>query len=295
MACCDAQRFTLDPLVRACFEESNSSLGAWLRALHGIVSTKPLHLPPWTDVALRDLSYVRNIAETPPGTFQCFASASVCKPRRPDVAFVVPSCDGATLERKTCEGAGAPSAVVHGTTTPTTGTKPAEKHSGDRVPTLSCAPQQQKSVCISFLGLGPHREAGSVVVPSGGDHIQVVVTAEMLQALLEEAPWAEHAERLLYLSGLLPRVQLLRGASITLHGFDDEEVKQWSKALGRLSSSYESLQRRKAGGCFTVGEVRAIVAKSVPGVEHALFNPCNVGRWSFGTFQFRSEHLAMLA
>ena len=133
------------------------------------------------------------------------------------------------------------------------------------------------------------------MVPSGGDHIQVVVTPPMLQALLEEAPWAEHAERLLYLSGLLPRVQLLRGASKTLHGFDDEEVKQWSKALGRLSSSYESLQRRKAGGCFTVGEVRAIVAKSVPGVEHALFNPCNVGRWSFGTFQFRSEHLAMLA
>ena len=104
-----------------------------------------------------------------------------------------------------------------------------------------------------------------------------------------------HDKRLLYLSGLLPRVQLLSGASIKLHGFDEEEVKQWSKALDRLSRSYESLQRRKEGGCFTVGEVRAIVAKSVPGAEHALFNPCNVGRWSFGTFQFRSEHLAMLA
>ena len=293
MACCHVQRFTLDPLVRACFEESNSSLGAWLRALHGIVSTKPLHLPPWTDVALRDLSYVRNIAETPPGTFQCFASASVCKPRRPDVAFVVPSCDGATLERETCEGAGAPSAVVHGTTTPANGTKPAEKHTGDRVPSLSCAPQQQRSVCISFRGLGPYREAGSVVVPSGGDHIQVVVTPDMLQALLEEVPWTEHAERLLYLSGLLPRVQLLCGARFRLPGFDNAAVMRCWTALGPRSWRCDIADIMLLR--VTVEDVRTVIAELVPSVADALFRPRNVGRWSFGTFQFRSEHLAMLA
>ena len=144
--------------MRACFEESSHALGAWLYALHRTVSTEPLHLPPWTNVLLRDLSYVRNIAGTPPGMFPCFASASLCEPRRSDVAFVVPSCDGAALERKACEGDGAPSSVVHGTTTPANGTKPAAEHTGAscyRVPTTRCVHAQRRSVCISFLGLEP--------------------------------------------------------------------------------------------------------------------------------------------
>ena len=131
------------------------------------------------------------------------------------------------------------------------------------------------------------------MVPSGGDHIQVVVTAEMLQALLEEAPWAEHAERLLYLSGLLPRVQLLCGARFRLPGFDNAAVMRCWAALGPLSWRCDIADIMLLR--VTVEDVRTVIAELVPSVADALFHPRNVGRWSFGTFHFRSEHLAMLA
>ena len=300
----------MEALVATYFIDTSKTPREWLQGLHLALHHDPLTLPDWCREATfeklgrtvrdgeRGAKLLALLNEMRQDKAEGGLPVIVFPPRqaRPDLAMVLGRSILALVGCKMFEGQSNHSAQLADNFASTDVNKLWTKNGNVLNSQLHesalamVAASQLKLLRVGFKFAA--KAAGCVKIK--GQEIHATISPPMLTATFDGVTWTEEAERLLFVSGIAPHVDLLAENAAEdmqrhLRGCGPVVSALWAKALPDLRSAYNAA--KSISESLSVADVLGIIDSVFPNtkVRNVLFRGCNVAIWRFGSFVFTPQ------